>query len=63
MEAEFYDVKLKKKVNNPVTGKIMYEKGTRKMYALKGQTDDGRMLTRFVKKADWDMADVKVLEK
>ena len=62
MNAEFYDVKLKMKVTSEVIGKVVYEKGTRKNYAFKGKTDDGRMLTRFVKKSDWDMADVTVLD-
>ena len=33
----------------------------RKRYSLKGKTADGRNLTKFVKQADYDAADVPAL--
>ena len=56
MKAEFYDVKMKKKVTAEVTEKIVIEKNGR--FAFKGLTDDGRPLTRFVSKADYDAAKI-----
>ena len=39
----------------PVDGaKVKYGKGTATRYAFKAVTKDGRSLTAFVKKADWD---------
>jgi hypothetical protein len=58
MKASFYDVKQKKKVEVDVTEKTTYTvKGTMR-YALKGKTADGRNLTKFVSKADFDKAAV-----
>jgi hypothetical protein len=54
MKHSFYDVKAKKKVQAEVTAKVKYGKGTRTRYAFKALTKDGRNLTAFVKKADWD---------
>lgn len=56
MKAEFYDVKMKKKVTAEVTEKVVIEKNGR--FAFKGLTEDGRSLTRFVSKADYDAAKV-----
>lgn len=56
MKATFYDVKERKKVQAEVCCKVKYGNDR---YALRGQTSDGRNLTKFVKKADWDKADVK----
>lgn len=56
MEAEFYDVKAKAKVKATVTEKVFFEKNNR--YAFKAKTEDGRNLTRFVSKADYDAAEV-----
>jgi len=55
MEAEFYDVKAHAKVKTKVTDKVKYDNGR---YAFKGQTKDGRPLTRFVKKEDFDKAKI-----
>ena len=33
---------------------VKFGKGTRTRYAFKAETKDGRSLTAFVKKADWD---------
>ena len=58
MDAEFYDVKKREKVTVGVTGKEKYGKAGRERYAFRGQTSDGRNLTRFVGKAEWDKASV-----
>ena len=54
MKHSFYDVKAKKTVQAEVTAKVKYGKGTATRYAFKALTKDGRNLTAFVKKADWD---------
>ena len=54
MKHSFYDVKTKKKVQAEVTAKVKYGKGTATRYAFKALTKDGRNLTAFVSKADWD---------
>ena len=54
MKHSFYDVKAKKKVQAEVTAKVKYGKGTATRYAFKALTKDGRNLTAFVNKADWD---------
>ena len=56
--AEFYDVKLKKKVERPVIAKQEYGDGTAKRYALKGKTEDGRSLTTFCSKEVYDKTKV-----
>ena len=58
MEADFYDVKNRKKVKATVVEKVTYGKGDRQRYALRAKTCDGRNLTKFVSKADWDKASV-----
>ncbi len=66
MSVEFYDVKTRKKVSiddknvmkttfNTANGQVRY--------GLRGKTDDSRMLTKFVSKADWDKATYKEEEK
>jgi len=57
MKAEFYDVKNRCKIEAEVTAKVTYGSGNRIRYAFKAKTDDGRNLTRFVSKADWDAAE------
>ena len=42
------------KVQAEVTKAVKYGKGTATRYAFKALTKDGRNLTAFVKKADWD---------
>lgn len=58
MKATFYDVKLRKKVEVDVTEKVVYGEAGRQRFALRGKTSDGRNLTKFVSKADWDKASV-----
>ena len=55
MDAEFYDVKAKAKVKTKVIEKVAYDNNR---FAFKGKTKDGRSLTRFVSKADYDKAKV-----
>lgn len=54
MKAEFYDVKNRCKVEAEVIEKVTYGSGNRIRYAFRAKTDDGRNLTRFVSKADWE---------
>lgn len=58
MTASFYDVKLRQKVDAPVVEKKEYQVNGQTRYALRGKTSDGRMLTKFVSKADYDSASV-----
>ena len=58
MKAEFYDVKAKKSVKADVIAKVVIAANGR--FAFKGQTADGRPLTRFVSKADYDKCDAPV---
>lgn len=61
MAVEFYDVKLKKKVSvdeKEIT-KVKFEGANgRTTYGLRGKTSDGRSLTKFVSKKDWDAMQV-----
>lgn len=54
MKATFYDVKLRKKVDAEVVEKVVYGEKGKQRYALRGKTSDGRNLTKFVSKKDWD---------
>ncbi len=58
MKATFYDVKLREKVEVDVTEKVVYGDPGKERYALKGKTSDGRNLTKFVSKADYEKAEV-----
>ncbi|MFC1477022.1 hypothetical protein ACFL6L_00990 [candidate division KSB1 bacterium] len=58
MKATFYDVKLRKKVDADVTEKVVYGDKGKERFAFKAKTSDGRNLTKFVSKADWDKANV-----
>jgi hypothetical protein len=54
---EFYDVKTRKKVqiDDAKVKRVTFEtKKGGKRYGLRALTDDGRKLTKFVSKADWD---------
>lgn len=62
MDIEFYDVKLRQKVKVPqskVTKTTFDTKNGQVRYGLRAKTEDGRNLTKFVSKADWDKLDVK----
>lgn len=57
MAVEFYDVKLKKKVtvdDKDVTKTTFKTSNGQVRYGLRGKTSDGRSLTKFVSKGDWD---------
>jgi hypothetical protein len=59
---EFYDVKLRKKVSleeKEVTKTTFTTKNGQTRYGLRGKTSDGRNLTKFVSKAQWDSLKVK----
>lgn len=58
MKTTFYDVKLRKKIETEVTDKVVYGSKGKERYALKGKTPDGRNLTKFVSKEDWQRANV-----
>jgi hypothetical protein len=57
MAVEFYDVKTRKKVKvddkNVVKTKFTTKNGQTR-YGLRGKTDDGRNLTKFVSQKDWE---------
>ena len=56
MTSSFYDVKLRKTVTAEVVDKKVYHGKGGDRYALRGKTSDGRNLTKFVSKADYDAA-------
>jgi hypothetical protein len=59
VEVEFYDVKTRKKVSldeKHVLKTTFTTKNGQVRYGFRGKTEDGRMLTKFVSKADWDKA-------
>ncbi|MCG8603604.1 hypothetical protein MJD09_01210 [bacterium] len=58
MRTTFYDVKLRQKVEAEVTEKVVYGDPGKERYAFRAKTADGRNLTKFVSKADYDRADV-----
>jgi hypothetical protein len=61
MSIEFYDVKLREKVQIPKdrVRKVTFNtKNGQVRYGLRGYTDDDRKLTKFVSKANWDELDV-----
>ena len=54
---EFYDVKTRQKVkvdDKNVVKTTFTTKNSQVRYAVRGKTADGRMLTKFVSKGDWD---------
>ncbi len=59
MKHSFYDVKLRKKVSAEVIDFVSYGKGSTKRFAFKAKTNDGRSLTAFVSKEDWEAAKKK----
>lgn len=58
MKDSFYDVKLRTKVEAEVTEKVVYGQPGKERYAFKAKTSDGRNLTKFVSKENWEKADV-----
>jgi hypothetical protein len=54
---EFYDIKLKKKVMIDEKDVVKVTFTTKKgqlRYGIRGKTSDGRSLTKFVSKGNWD---------
>ena len=58
MKEVFYDVKMRQKIEAEVTEKVTYGQGGRTRYAFRAKTPDGRNLTKFVSKENWDKASV-----
>ncbi len=58
MKAVFFDVKLRKKVDAEVVKKVTYGAKGKERYAFRGKTSDGRNLTKFVTKAEWEKAKI-----
>lgn len=57
MAIEFYDVKIRKKVKieeKDVKKTTFTTKNGQTRYGLRAKTKDGRNLTKFVSKADWE---------
>ena len=54
---EFYDVKVRAKVkidDSKIAKTTFTSKNNQVRYAIRGKTDDGRNLTKFVSKSDWE---------
>lgn len=51
MKETFYDVKTRKKVEAVILEKVKFANNR---FAVKAKTDDGRNLTKLVKKSYWD---------
>ena len=58
MKATFYDVKKREKIQAAVTEKVKYGEKGRERYAFRAKTSDGRNLTRFVSKSEWESTSV-----
>lgn len=61
MSIEFYDVKTKQKisVDEKQVSKTKFTSDTgRVTFGLRGKTSDGRTVTKFIGKADWDKLNV-----
>ena len=57
MAVDFYDVKTRQKVSiddKQITKTTFETKNGQTRYGIRGKTADGRVLTKFVSKADWD---------
>ncbi|MCL4247013.1 MAG: hypothetical protein KJ065_02555 [Anaerolineae bacterium] len=65
MSVEFYDVKLRSKVkiDDKKISKTTFEGANGSVrYGIRGETADGRMLTKFVSKDDWDKMSYPVVK-
>ncbi|MCQ2378906.1 MAG: hypothetical protein MJ016_06830 [Victivallaceae bacterium] len=54
MDYKFYDVKAKDFVKTAITECVVYGAKSNPRYAVRGKTKDGRNLTCFVSKANFD---------
>ncbi len=62
MAIEFYDVKIRQKVKideSKVVKVTFQTKNGQTRYGLRAKTDDGRNLTKFVSKSDWEALKIK----
>jgi hypothetical protein len=62
---EFYDVKVRQKVqiDESQVKKVTFQtKNGQTRYGLRAKTDDGRNLTKFVSKSDWEKLNLPVGE-
>lgn len=58
---EFYDTKTRRKVSlsdREVTKSTFRAPKGEMRYGIRGKTSDGRMLTKFVSKSEWDELDI-----
>lgn len=63
MAIEFYDVKTRQKVSideKQITKTTFETQNGQTRYGIRGKTEDGRTLTKFVSKGDWDSMKVPV---
>jgi hypothetical protein len=63
MAIEFYDVKTRQKVSideKQITKTTFETQNGQTRYGIRGKTADGRTLTKFVSKGDWDTMKVPV---
>ena len=61
MDIEFYDVKTKQKISvheKDITKTKFVSANGRTTYGLRGKTHDGRSVTKFVSKTDWEKLNV-----
>jgi hypothetical protein len=61
MAVDFYDVKHRKKVSideKNITKTTFTTQNGQTRYGIRGKTEDGRVLTKFVSKGDWDKMSV-----
>ncbi len=57
MAIEFYDVKTRQKVSLPESSVVkttFTTKNGQTRYGLRGKTTDGRTLTKFISKSEWE---------
>lgn len=54
MKISFYDVKTDQKLETEITDKVEYKVRGQVRYAVKAKTSDGRNLTRFVSKREYE---------
>lgn len=60
-EIEFYDVKFRTKVKideSKIKKVVFNTKKGQVRYGIRGTTEDGRTLTKFVSKGDWESMNV-----
>jgi len=63
MAIEFYDVKIRKKVSvdSKNVKKVTFTtKNGQTRYGLRAKTTDGRNLTKFISKSEWDKLNLPV---